>query len=292
MTGEKEKEFRFELQRRLVETHGGTTDVPAALVNDLRIFWGGRGIWYDATRTRSIMPPGITVGVLHTGRHYDDDLSSDSIVYHYPNTDSPGKDRAEVEATKNAGTLEIPIFVVVEAGNKKDVHLAWVIEWNDEAREFLLLFSEEPPASLNLHLDPEDDTEFKPFEMETGNRKTRVTKQRNNQDKFAFAVLKRYGTACSACGIQVSGLIDAAHIIPDAAGGSSDARNGLPLCPTHHRAFDAGILRINAVSLEFCAAPGRTLEELRVTKHGLQSLRAQPHNSALEWRWQHPNGKR
>jgi hypothetical protein len=40
----------------------------------LRVFWGGRGIWTDKARTASLAPDGVTVGVLHTGRSYADDL--------------------------------------------------------------------------------------------------------------------------------------------------------------------------------------------------------------------------
>ena len=38
----------------------------------------------DATRTVGPAAPGVTVGVLHTGRHYPDDLASAGIEYHYP----------------------------------------------------------------------------------------------------------------------------------------------------------------------------------------------------------------
>lgn len=92
----------------------------------IRVFYGGRGIWYDAARTRTLAQPGVTVGVLHTGRHYADDLAEDCIEYHYPETGVAGKDAAEIAATKNAMDLELPVFVVVQREDKRDVYLGWV----------------------------------------------------------------------------------------------------------------------------------------------------------------------
>lgn len=65
--------WRRQALRTLETRHGGHVHVPSSSVNDLRIFWGGRGIWYDAARTRVLCAPGVTVGVLHTGRHYADE---------------------------------------------------------------------------------------------------------------------------------------------------------------------------------------------------------------------------
>ena len=59
-------------------------------------------------RTGDLTPggSGITVGVLHTGQSYADDLAEDCIVYHYPSiNDDPGRDAAEVEATKQPAAL-------------------------------------------------------------------------------------------------------------------------------------------------------------------------------------------
>ena len=41
-------------------------------------------------------------------------------------------------------------------------------------------------------------------------------------------------------------LVDAAHILPVGAPGSSEhVRNGIALAPTYHRAFDAGLIYLN-----------------------------------------------
>jgi hypothetical protein len=63
-------------------------------------------------RTRGIDGAnGITVGLLHTGQDYADELSTDGVLYHYPRTGRPpGRDRSEVEATKAAGRLRLPVL--------------------------------------------------------------------------------------------------------------------------------------------------------------------------------------
>lgn len=63
---------------------------------------------------------------------------------------------------------------------------------------------------------------------------------------FSLRVLHAYGWKCTVCGIQLR-LVEAAHIIPVGVKGSTDeTKNGLALCPTHHRAYDKGLVGIDA----------------------------------------------
>jgi putative restriction endonuclease len=62
---------------------------------------------------------------------------------------------------------------------------------------------------------------------------------------FRQRVMFAYGHRCAVTRIQLR-LVDAAHILPVGASGSSDAvHNGIALSPTYHRAFDAGIIFLN-----------------------------------------------
>jgi putative restriction endonuclease len=61
--------------------------------------------------------------------------------------------------------------------------------------------------------------------------------------RFRTAVLRAYDERCAACGLDV-GLVVAAHIEGVAEGGEDVIANGLALCPTHHQAFDRGLLLI------------------------------------------------
>jgi len=59
--------------------------------------------------------------------------------------------------------------------------------------------------------------------------------------RFRSGVLRAYGFQCAFCGLG-AGLTHAAHIRSVQAGGADQIRNGLAACPTHHAAFDLGIL--------------------------------------------------
>jgi putative restriction endonuclease len=63
---------------------------------------------------------------------------------------------------------------------------------------------------------------------------------------FRRRVLFAYGNRCAVTRVQLQ-LVDAAHIMPVGSPGSVDhVRNGLALSPTYHRAFDAGLIYLNA----------------------------------------------
>jgi putative restriction endonuclease len=58
---------------------------------------------------------------------------------------------------------------------------------------------------------------------------------------FPARVCRAYSYACGACGLQYD-IIEAAHIIPASVERNSSTRNGICLCPNHHRAFDDGLV--------------------------------------------------
>lgn len=60
--------------------------------------------------------------------------------------------------------------------------------------------------------------------------------------RFSEAVLNAYAHQCALCGIQLR-LLDAAHILPVAHPESNDkVTNGVALCASHHRAYDAALV--------------------------------------------------
>lgn len=71
-----------------------------------------------------------------------------------------------------------------------------------------------------------------------------LVKHRLHQARFRQAVLRAYRSRCSICRLKRSELVDAAHIVGDAEGGSPIVPNGLALCRLHHAAFDRHILGI------------------------------------------------
>jgi hypothetical protein len=130
-------------------------DLEPARLRHLGIYGGAQGIWVDKAHTASpdIGPDGVTVPILHTGRHYADDLSDDGVIYHYPTTSRPAaRDAAEVQATKNAMTHSIPIFVVLPgttSKSRRSLKLGRVCDFDDSNRQFLILFGDEHPPSYS-----------------------------------------------------------------------------------------------------------------------------------------------
>ena len=109
-----------ERQRRLNMWHGllargGPSGVAPALLRALGIYGGAQGVWVDKTRTGSVSGDGsgATVGLLRTGSSYPDDLSADGVLCHYPKKNRPpGRDKSEINATRAAGALGLPVFII------------------------------------------------------------------------------------------------------------------------------------------------------------------------------------
>lgn len=78
------------------------------------------------------------------------------------------------------------------------------------------------------------------------------------QQVFRSAVTQAYGWRCAMCGLSYSGALEAAHIIrwPEATHQQRiDPRNGLLLCATHHRLFDAALITVSDDYLIRCHDP-------------------------------------
>lgn len=69
---------------------------------------------------------------------------------------------------------------------------------------------------------------------------------RRGQAFFRRSVLASYGSCCSFCGLEISELLNASHIIPwsERADLRLDPRNGLALCAIHDRAYDRGFITL------------------------------------------------
>lgn len=270
-----------ELKRR-----GGPKGIVPGVLRELGIFGGAQGIWVDKARTGQITEngDGITVAVLHTGTTYADDLSDECVIYHYPKTKRPpSRDASEVNATKAAGRLGIPFFVITcptPNSQVRDIKLGWVETWDDRTQTFLITFGQNPPPT-----DPIEKADEQPFELiEKQTTKKRESKARTGQQRFKFRVFLRYGPECAVCGLAVLDLLDAAHIRSKQSDGSDDPRNGLVLCANHHRAFDAGLYALDPKSLNIkYRSNGPTKEQLGIAFDSICHLKMQPHKEALTW---------
>jgi putative restriction endonuclease len=92
--------------------------------------------------------------------------------------------------------------------------------------------------------EPPSPQEVEPLSAARQRVVTEVSRLSRAAD-FRQRVLFAYGNRCAVTRVQLR-LVDAAHILPVGAPGSSDdVRNGIALSPTYHRAFDAGLIYLN-----------------------------------------------
>ena len=254
-------------------------------LRDRAVFGGAQGVWVDKQRTQQLAPEGAAVAVLHTGRHYADDLHGTKVLYHYPHTSRPpARDANEVAAVKNVRGLGLPVFLITELpGGSRQVQLAWVATSDDAAEAFLMECAEVPPDQTDFAPPPEDA----PFALAgTRSRRRTVRDVLERDPEFKFRVLRRYASACAISGVAVKEVLDAAHVVPVDKGGTDDERNGLLLTATLHRALDAHLWALEPRTHAIVTrAAGPTLADLRVSAHALRSGAPAPHPDALDWRY-------
>lgn len=78
---------RRELMWEAIVPAGGPANLAPSVLNDLRTFRGGRGIYADGDSTRGVLgSDGVAVSFLHNGSSYADELSTGGVRYHYPKT--------------------------------------------------------------------------------------------------------------------------------------------------------------------------------------------------------------
>lgn len=207
----------------------------------------------------------------------------DGVLYHNPVTRQPGRDKGEVDGKKAAARLKLPVFVITEHGDLRGVQLAWVEGWEDESSIFYVKFGDTPPARV---IDC-DRSEEVPFLLEGNRRRRRIetVAVRLDQARFKLEVFQRYGPRCPLSGIAVPEMVEAAHLCGYADGGSSDARNGLPMNAALHRAFDAHLFAIDPDMLTAeVRQGGPSLADLGI-HHPRLNLAKLPHRDALAWRY-------
>lgn len=265
--------------------NGGPKDVPRGLLRELKIYGNQAGIYVPSAETRTPgTPKGVALSFLHTGKHYDDELTETGVIYHYPTTGRKGHDESEIEASKEAFEAAVPVFVIGPGSKSttRTVHRGFIEDVDDDNRVLLVTFTNaqfpwlgekhEPAGLFNL-TDEEDDATYS------------QVKNRPNQVRFVFDVFKRYGSACAVCGLTIRPLLQAAHLLSKKLGGSDDARNGLPLCANHHLAFDRGYWCIDPDLKLHAKADGPALDDLAIIRADLSHLPKKPHVHALTRIW-------
>jgi putative restriction endonuclease len=282
-----EEEFLWrEAKWAELKSHPTWPNLSPSLLREMGLYGGAAGIWVDKATTGGICETGIAVSVLHTGKHYDDDVDDQGVIYHYPTTKRhPSFDDSEINSVKQASVLQIPIFVILNKGKFRHVRRAWITDHDDVNRLFLLEFGESQPEQIAIEID------MNPFKAKSA-RKLSVDQimRVERSPRFKFEVVKRHSGRCVVTGLGVIEMLDGAHVVPVSEGGSDDPRNGLLLSASHHRAYDKHLWCINPKTLEIETSPkGPSLRQMKFEVSSVEHLAAQnvlPHGDALEIRYE------
>jgi putative restriction endonuclease len=171
----------------------------------------------------------------------DDPIEGSRVMYDF----APGTD-----GLKRCAETELPLIYFLQVKRKPNPEYVifapvYVVGWDEASRRFLIDLSEQkpgeaispPPTTRQLML-PEIRTPESPMEIREMTKSYVITtvQRRLQHARFRNAVLKAYRDRCAVCGLGIRALLDAATM--------ADNR-GIALCATHHRAFNAGILRID-----------------------------------------------
>lgn len=255
-------------------------------LRDWGIYGGQQGIWVDKGRTAPLTEDGngLAVSLLHKGDVYPDDFDETGVIYHYPATKRPrARDLGEIAAVKNCSRLHVPVFVITvteDDKSKRDVFFGYVTTWDDQVKVFIIEFGLDE-AQL---VAPSTEEGFNLFVRHP--KEKYAATRRPSQTAFRIKVMRRYGPRCAVCNISVIELLDAAHLVPVAEGGTDDPRNGMPLCALHHRALDKGLFSIDPASYLIVTSPnGPSKTDLAITKQDINHLKAAPHEAALSHCW-------
>lgn len=254
-------------------------------VRELGVYGGASGVWFDKSRTQAFAREGVAVGLLHTGRHYDDDFDESGVLYHYPTTYRKGvRDSNEIQSIKNAKSLSLPIFIIRNVGNLKKIDLAWMNDFDDQLRICVLTFH---------GVNPEENNYRTPQELSTlplfGPRKksTYEILRAERDPLFKFNILKRFQGTCLVTEINVTEMLDAAHIIPVSSGGTESNQNGMLLSASSHRALDAGLWAINPCTFQIeTKKDGPTAQRMKLSITDLSHRADKLNLEALEFRYE------
>lgn len=261
--------------------------VKPAEIRELSLYGGASGVWVDKSVTQVITSEGVAVSVLHTGKHYDDDYDETGILYHYPTTMRPDvRDANEIMALKNAKWFGVPVFVIKTLGKWRSIELAWLTDFDDDLRICVLSFIGTRPGENSFDVGTGVNS---PPDFLFGPRRTsKVEVERAERDpQFKFNILKRFQGRCLVTSIDVTEMLDAAHIIPVSSGGTEAVDNGLLLSASVHRAFDAGLWAINPKTLKIeTRSNGPNAMRMKFSQVDLNQASGLLNRQALEFRYE------
>ncbi len=164
----------------------------------------------------------------------------------------------ENDGLKEAAESALPLIYFVQVKRKPNPeYIAFapvrIVSWDDGARQFLVDLSEQTIARADevsgKDAFPRESSSDRVFDRELLEKSyaPTIVQRRLHQARFRNEVLAAYQERCAVCILHIRPLLDGAHVVPDRDPKPVVVINeGLALCATHHRAFDAEILRYDS----------------------------------------------
>lgn len=215
-----------------------------------------RGIWNprDLDATLSIVSS-------PTGPYADREVEGGMFHYDY----RAGSVEGDNTKLRRAYELGLPVILLrkIDTGVFVPILPTYVVADDTANRQFVLAVDE----SLRFLANP-----LAPSAAERRYAE-RTIRARLHQPEFRGRVIRAYQTSCAICSLRHADLLDAAHIIGDAAdGGEPVVPNGLALCKIHHAAYDRNLLGISPDHVVHLDANLLTEIDGPMLRHGLQEM--------------------
>jgi len=200
---------------------------------------------------------------------YNDRMGPDNLIhYSYRGTDPNHRDNVGLVNAMRTGTPLI-YFHGVMPGKYMVERPVFIVGADPASLTFRVALDE--PAFMDIYARKE--ISIGEADIERRRYITATVRQRLHQATFRERVLAAYQEQCTLCKLRHTELLDAAHIIPDAAaGGEPVVSNGLSLCKLHHAAFDSFFLGIRPDFVIQVRGDVLREEDGPMLLHGLQDL--------------------
>lgn len=220
-----------------MRTHDGAIPLTRDELGDFT--FDGEPFRLISTQTGIWKPAGMAAALsIRRGEHspYADGVGPEGLPrYDWQGRDPEHSDNRALRAAKDA-QLPLIWFFHVGPSTYQAVFPVYLLREEPEQRRFVVVVHDGIRELAPL---------ASPVETELRRYLLRQTRQRLHQPVFRATVLLAYGGACAVCRLRQPQLLDAAHIVADAADeGQPVVSNGLAMCKIHHAAYDARILGV------------------------------------------------